>query len=190
MLKFLNRLGFLFHNLFVPLLIVVAVKLACNAGVAWASNPVVYKDCWAIAIKMVAFGLVSDFRQLELIPTAFAGTLRRKPKSCGVPILTILTALLVVCQQIIDGYADSVICRDSKQCAYLMPKKKYIVSLTSEEREYLDKLTTTGKISAYKINHARVFLLADTNRKSGGWIDQARERCDFVRSDFNSQLQT
>ncbi|WP_104905459.1 hypothetical protein [Nostoc sp. 'Lobaria pulmonaria (5183) cyanobiont'] len=54
-----------------------------------------------------------------------------------------------------------------------MPKKKYIVSLTSQERAYLDKLTTTGKTSAYKINHARVLLLADTNRESGGWIDQA-----------------
>jgi transposase len=54
-----------------------------------------------------------------------------------------------------------------------MPKKKYIVSLTSEERAYLDKLTTTGKTSAYKINHARVLLLADTNREEGGWIDQA-----------------
>jgi transposase len=54
-----------------------------------------------------------------------------------------------------------------------MPKKKYIVSLTSEERAYLEKLTTTGKISAYKINHARVLLLADTNREEGGWIDQA-----------------
>jgi uncharacterized protein YdeI (YjbR/CyaY-like superfamily) len=54
-----------------------------------------------------------------------------------------------------------------------MPKKKYIVSLTSEERAYLDKLTTTGKSSAYKINHARVLLLADTNREEGAWIDQA-----------------
>ena len=54
-----------------------------------------------------------------------------------------------------------------------MPKKKYIVFLTSSERAYLDKLTTTGKISAYKINHARVLLLADTNRVEGGWIDQA-----------------
>jgi hypothetical protein len=95
LLKFLNRLRFLFHNLFVPLLIVVAVKLACNAGVAWASNPIVCKGCWAIATGMVAFGLLSDFRQLELTPTTFAGTLRYKPKSCGAPILTILTALLV-----------------------------------------------------------------------------------------------
>ena len=54
-----------------------------------------------------------------------------------------------------------------------MPKKKYIVCLASEEKSYLEKLTTTSKTSAYKINHARVLLLADTNREEGGWIDQA-----------------
>ena len=54
-----------------------------------------------------------------------------------------------------------------------MPKKKYIVSLIPEERAYLEKITTTGKAYAYKINHARVLLLADTNQKEGGWIDRA-----------------
>lgn len=54
-----------------------------------------------------------------------------------------------------------------------MPKKKYIVSLTSEEKAYLERVVTTGKNSAYKINHARVLLLADTNHEEGGWIDQA-----------------
>lgn len=54
-----------------------------------------------------------------------------------------------------------------------MPKKKYIVSLTFEEKAYLERLVTTGKNSAYKINHARVLLLADTNHEEGGWIDQA-----------------
>ncbi|MBW4635169.1 MAG: hypothetical protein KME30_25730 [Iphinoe sp. HA4291-MV1] len=43
-----------------------------------------------------------------------------------------------------------------------MAKKKYIVSLTSVEREVLEKLTTTGKAPAYKINHARILLKADT----------------------------
>ena len=52
-----------------------------------------------------------------------------------------------------------------------MPKKKYIVSLTAEEREYLEKLTTTGKTAAYKINHARVLLKADINQDGGGCLD-------------------
>lgn len=54
-----------------------------------------------------------------------------------------------------------------------MPKKKYIVSLTPEERQELEKLTTTGKTAAYKVNHARILLKADINIESGGWTDQA-----------------
>jgi transposase len=54
-----------------------------------------------------------------------------------------------------------------------MPKKKYIVTLTSEERSSLEKLTTKGKTTAYKMNHARILLLADTNSEGGGWKDQA-----------------
>ena len=52
-----------------------------------------------------------------------------------------------------------------------MPKKKYIVALTNLERGKLEKLTKTGKIAAYKMNHARILLLADINRKGGGWSD-------------------
>ena len=32
-----------------------------------------------------------------------------------------------------------------------MAKKKYVVSLATEERETLEQLTTTGKAPAYKI---------------------------------------
>ena len=53
-----------------------------------------------------------------------------------------------------------------------MAKKKYIVSLTTEERETLEQLTTTGKAPAYKINHARILLKADTNQDGGGWTDE------------------
>ena len=54
-----------------------------------------------------------------------------------------------------------------------MPKKKYIVSLTVEERQELEKLTNTGKAAAYKLNHARILLKADINQESGGWTDLA-----------------
>ena len=57
-----------------------------------------------------------------------------------------------------------------------MPKKKYIVSLTAQEREYLEKLTTTGKTAAYKINHARVLLKADINQDGGGSLDKRDRR--------------
>lgn len=53
-----------------------------------------------------------------------------------------------------------------------MPQKKYIVALSSEEREALEKVTTTGKTSAYKLNHARILLKADINQDGGGWRDQ------------------
>ena len=53
-----------------------------------------------------------------------------------------------------------------------MPKKKYIVSLTSLERDYLEQLTKKGKIAAYKMNHARILLKADINQEGGGWIDR------------------
>lgn len=52
-----------------------------------------------------------------------------------------------------------------------MPKKKYIVDLTDNERIELEKLTKKGKIAAYKMNHARILLLADINQSEGGWTD-------------------
>jgi transposase len=54
-----------------------------------------------------------------------------------------------------------------------MPKKKYIVDLTDEERQALEKLVTTGKAAAYKLNHARVLLKADIHQAKGGWTDRA-----------------
>ena len=52
-----------------------------------------------------------------------------------------------------------------------MPKKKYIVDLTDSERAELEQLTNKGKIAAYKMNHARILLLADINKQGGGWTD-------------------
>lgn len=54
-----------------------------------------------------------------------------------------------------------------------MPKKKYIVSLSESERQQLETLTTKGKGPAYKLNHARILLKADTHQSGGGWTDQA-----------------
>jgi transposase len=54
-----------------------------------------------------------------------------------------------------------------------MPAKRYIVSLTNEERQRLEQLTKTGKAEASKINHARILLKADINHQDGGRTDQA-----------------
>jgi transposase len=52
-----------------------------------------------------------------------------------------------------------------------MPKKKYIVTLTLEERIDLEKLTRTGQSAAYKLTHARILLKADTAQEGGSWLD-------------------
>ena len=54
-----------------------------------------------------------------------------------------------------------------------MPAKKYIVDLTSEEKQILEQLTSKGKAQVYKINHARILLKADINSAQGEWTDQA-----------------
>ncbi|MBW4617073.1 MAG: hypothetical protein KME21_28290 [Desmonostoc vinosum HA7617-LM4] len=95
LLKTLNRLRFTLHNLFVPLLVVTAVQISHNAGVVWMKNSLVHYGGWAIAFSLIILGLVSEFRSQELTPTYSAGTLRYKPQSSEIPILTILTAILV-----------------------------------------------------------------------------------------------
>jgi transposase len=49
-----------------------------------------------------------------------------------------------------------------------MPRKKYIVDLTDEEREELEALISSGVAPARKLTRARILLKADE-----GWTDQA-----------------
>lgn len=49
-----------------------------------------------------------------------------------------------------------------------MPKKKYLVKLSNDEREQLVQLTRRGKTSARKINRAHTLLKA-----AEGWKDEA-----------------
>lgn len=49
-----------------------------------------------------------------------------------------------------------------------MPKKKYIVDLTSEEREELEALISSGVAPARKLTRARILPKADE-----GWTDKA-----------------
>src|SRR6476620_1398037 len=65
-----------------------------------------------------------------------------------------------------------------------MPAKRYIVSLTNEERQKLEQITKIGKTAASKINHARILLKADINHQDGGWTDQA------ISNDFNISTRT
>ena len=52
-----------------------------------------------------------------------------------------------------------------------MPKKTYVVDLTSEEREQLTRLVRTGKAAAYKRRHAEILLKADTGPGGPAWTD-------------------
>lgn len=45
--------------------------------------------------------------------------------------------------------------------------KKYVVTLTQEEREQLRALVSSGKSAARKLNHARILLLADAGEGPG-----------------------
>jgi hypothetical protein len=54
--------------------------------------------------------------------------------------------------------------------------KKYIVTLTDQEREKLQQITKKGKHPAYMVNHARILLKADTSQPDGGWTHQRWKR--------------
>jgi transposase len=52
-----------------------------------------------------------------------------------------------------------------------MPRKKHIISLSLEDRNYLEQFSRTGTSAAYAITHARILLKADVNQPDGGWTD-------------------
>ena len=47
-------------------------------------------------------------------------------------------------------------------------RKKYIVELTEQEREYLHKLISAGTAPARKLNRARILLKADAAKHAEG----------------------
>ena len=49
--------------------------------------------------------------------------------------------------------------------------KKYVVELTSEERQYLRDLLSKGKAAAYKIRHANILLYVDQGDEGPSWKD-------------------
>jgi len=51
--------------------------------------------------------------------------------------------------------------------------KKYIITLTDEERSRLQAMLTAGKAAARKQTHARIMLKADSRPGGLGWTDRA-----------------
>jgi transposase len=54
-----------------------------------------------------------------------------------------------------------------------MPQKKYLVTLTPEERDWLTGLVSAGKRSALTITRARILLKADQADGGPAWQDAA-----------------
>jgi hypothetical protein len=77
------------------LLVVVAVELANQAGVAWVGSPIVRYFAWAIALVLIALEYRSKFLALKLVSATFAGTLRYIEESSSLPMAAILTIVLV-----------------------------------------------------------------------------------------------
>ena len=71
-------------------------------------------------------------------------------------------------------------------------KKKYIVTLTEEERQRLREMVSRGKAAARKLMHARILLKADAGPDGPGWDDEAiaagvdagRATVERVRKEF------
>ena len=53
-----------------------------------------------------------------------------------------------------------------------MARKKYVVTLTDEEREELRKMVSSGKGAARRLTHARILLLADAGTEGPGRTDE------------------
>ena len=68
-----------------------------------------------------------------------------------------------------------------------MPKKKYIVTLTPEEREALENLISAGADSARKLTRARILLKADeewTDKRISEALDVGTATVERVRKRF------
>lgn len=50
--------------------------------------------------------------------------------------------------------------------------KKYVVTLTDEERRSLRGLVSSGKGAARKLTHARILLQGDSGQGGVGWTDE------------------
>jgi transposase len=61
--------------------------------------------------------------------------------------------------------------------------KKYLVTLTTDEREQLNALISAGKAAAKKLAHARILLKADQAVGGSAWPDEAIAEAVEVSTD-------
>ena len=69
-----------------------------------------------------------------------------------------------------------------------MPKKRYVVTLTPEERTYLRSLISKGKAAAFKQRHARILLKTDQGPEGECWPDEKIEHAVEVHSSTVERL--
>ena len=62
-------------------------------------------------------------------------------------------------------------------------KKKYLVTLTADEREQLNAMITAATASAKKLAHARVLLKADQGENGPAWVDEVIAEAVEVSTD-------
>ena len=59
---------------------------------------------------------------------------------------------------------------------WFLPRKRYMVTLTVQERDQLREVIAKGKAAAYKQRHARILLKADEGPHGEHWTDEQIER--------------
>jgi transposase len=67
-------------------------------------------------------------------------------------------------------------------------KKKYLVTLTADEREQLNAMITAGTASAKKLAHARVLLKADQGENGPAWVDEVIAEAVEVSTDTVARI--
>ncbi len=51
-------------------------------------------------------------------------------------------------------------------------KRKYVVTLSEEERVYLNRIVQKGKVSGFRIRHAQILLKLDEIPENKGWTQK------------------
>ncbi len=51
-------------------------------------------------------------------------------------------------------------------------KRKYVVTMTEEEREYLNKMVQKGKVSGFRMRHAQILLKLDDTPENKDWTGE------------------
>jgi hypothetical protein len=80
------------------------------------------------------------------------------------------TGTLVVCHALIFGYNPPWQERDPRQGGRVVAKK-YVLTLTAEERTELEQLVKKGKAAGWKLQRAQALLQCDQGPDGPGWAD-------------------